>query len=215
MKARSKIHKGLQTKGNTKIDSTILIEKTGAMQITVRKGAYTDVLGTVYKIPADTVIDVKAGTDNYVALIHNPTTKENRIWHAEVTLPWTTPHVIPEPPADFKLLQTLIGWGWFIIPTGTTDITDIPLYCFTWIDNVPIRYKPELDPETLRIVAKPKIIGKGEETGKEYEFDEIEHFVADKPGIYFYCPKDGMVTRGRPCKVCGNLDTVKIKEVKK
>jgi len=182
------------------------------MQITVRAGKYIDVLGVEYTLPADKPIDLAAPTNNFVALIYNPETGEVDVWHTTDVDALEAKTLTP--PTGFRLLQTLIGWGWFVIPAGTTDIADIPLYCFTWIDNLPIRYKPELDPETLRIVAKPKLVGKGEETETEYEFDEIIHFVADEPGVYFYCPLDGAVTRGRPCKVCGNLDTVKVKEVK-
>jgi len=207
MKPKSKIYMGLQRKGNTKIDSTILVEKTGAMEITIRKGTYTDVLGETYTLDTDKVLTLVDGTNNFVALIYNPATGVLDVWHT------TDPGAVP--PTGFKLLQTLIGWGWFVIPTGTTDITNIPLYCFTWIDNtVEQRYKRERDPETFQVVERIKFYGKGEETGKEYEFDEIEHFIADKLGTYFYCPKDGAVTRGRPCKACGNMDTVKVKERK-
>jgi len=201
---KSKIHMGLQRKGNTKIDSTIKIEKTGSMEITVRSGTYIDVLGESFTLASDKVISLTAGTNNFVALIYNPDTGVLDVWHT------TDPQaVLPE---GFKLLQVLIGWGWFVIPSGVTDITDIPLYCFTWIDNVvEQRYKRERDPETFQIVDRIKFYGKSEETGQEIEFDELEHFIADEPGTYFYCPNEGAVTRGRPCKVCGNRDVVRIK----
>jgi len=195
---------GLQRKGATKLDSTLKIEKTGPMEITVRAGTYTDALGENYTLASDKVIALTADTNNFVALIYNPDTGVLDVWH--------TTDPLAEPPAGFKLLQTLIGWGWFVIPAGTTDIANVPLYCFTWIDNVvKQRYKRERDPETFQVVERIKFYGKGEETGQEIEFDELEHFVADRPGTYFYCPNEGAVTLGRPCKVCGNWDTVKVK----
>jgi len=205
MVVRSKIFMGLQRRGNTKIDSTIKIEKTGAMEITVRKGIYTDPLGVKYELPSDKVISLTPGTKLFVILIHNPDTGETDIWHT------TSRGIDLNLPPGFKFLERLIGWGWFIIPPDATDIANIPLYTMTWIDNVGMRYKRMRDPETFQIVDKLKFYGKGEETGKEYEFDELEHFVADLPGTYFYCPNEGAVTRGRPCKVCGNMDVVRIK----
>jgi len=199
---KSKIFKGLQRRGKTHIDSTIKIEKTGPMEITVRAGTFTDVNGETFTLTSDKVITLTDGTDNYVALIYNPDTGVVDIWHT------TEPE--PTLPSGFKLIQPLIRWGWFVIPTGTTDIANIPLYCMTWIDNVGIIYKLERDPR-FRIVKRIKFCGKGEETGKVYEFDEIEHFIADIKGTYFMCPNDGVVSRGRPCKKCGNMDTVKIK----
>jgi len=207
MVVKSRIGQGLQRRGNTKIDSNILIEKTGPMQITVRAGTYTDVLGVDYELKNDKVINLEAGTNNFVALIYNPTTGELDVWHA------TDPTA--EPPVGFKLLQVLIGWGWFVIPPGTTDIAGVPLHCSTWIDNVGFRYKKLRDPETFKVIEKPVFYGKGEETGKEYEFEEIEHFAVRRDegkGIYFLCPSCGAVSRGKPCKKCGNKDCVKIKE---
>ena len=204
---RSKIQKGLQRKGNTKTDSTILIEETGAMQITVRAGRFTDTLGESFDLLTDRTVDLTAGTNNFLALVYNPSTKVTDVWHA------TDPEA--QPPIGFKELQMLIGWGWFIIPLGTTDIANIPLYCFTWIDNdVQARYKKEINPKTFRVVDRIKFYGRGEETGEEYEIDEMVHFIAGQPGVYFMCPVEGAVTRGRPCKVCGNMNTVKIKESK-
>jgi len=204
-KVISKISKGLQRKGITSINSTILIEKTGVMQITIRAGRFTDVQSENFDLLADKVIDLVADTNNFVALVYNPVTGGVAVWH--------TIDGDADPPPGFKLLQTLIGWGWFIIPVGTTDIADVPLYCFTWIDNdAKPRYKKERDPETFQIEDRMKFYGRGEESGEEVEFDEIEHFIANQPGTYFMCPKDGAVTRGTPCKVCGNMDTVKIKE---
>jgi len=207
MVVKSGIHRGLQRRGNTQIDSDISIEKTGAMEVTVRAGTFVDVNGEEFTLTSDTPISLSAGTDNFVALIHNPGTGETRVWHA------TDPDA--EPPAGFKLLQTLVGWRWFVIPAGTTDIADVPLHTFTWIDNdVEQRYKKVSDPETLRVVDKLKFYGKGEESGKEYEFNEMEHFAQRKGqgGVFFMCPKCGAVTRGRPCKECGNRDTVKVKD---
>jgi len=184
------------------------------MEITIKAGTYTDVLGETYTLDTDKVIALTDGTDNFVALIYNPDTGVVDIWHT-TELPHTDPvtgEELPKPPEGFKVVQVLIGWGWFIIPAGTTDITDIPLYCFTWIDNIiEARTVIERDPLTYQPIKRIRFYGKGEESGMEYEIEEIEHFIADELGTYFYCPNEGAVTRGRPCKVCGNMDVVRIK----
>jgi len=89
----------------------------------------------------------------------------------------------------------LVGWGWLDVPEGVTDITNVKTYSFTWIDNVGVRYK------YVRVagvvLSNPMFFGKGEETGTEYEFDEIEHFAVrrdERRGTFYACLKEHSVT---------------------
>jgi len=194
---RSRIFRGLQRRGKTKIDSNILIEKTGPMQVTVRAGKYTDVLGAdfILNLKEDKTFNLLPGTNNFIALIYNPNNKELCVWHTYRRLDSREP-AIPMP-EGFKMLQVLVGWGWLVIPEGCTNINNIPSYCFTWIDNVGIKHKIVRDERTFGIVEKPVFYGKGEKTGSIYEFEEIEHFAVrrdENKGNFFACPQCKAVT---------------------
>ena len=212
---KSKIWKGLQRRGNTKIDSNIFIEKTAPMQITVKKGIYIDVIGGEYILSQDKVISLTDNTDNFIALIYNPATNDINVWH--------TTDYEALPPSGYFVLQVLVGWNWFIIPKGITDIRSLDHHhAFTWIDNVGILYKTYRD-KWGNIVRRPIFYGKGEKTKKKYLFEEVPHFARLKGegGIFRYCPKCGRVDddlkiiteeTSEKCGFCENFDTVRIKD---
>lgn len=126
---KSRIYKGLQRRGDTKIRSTIKIRQSGVMQIRVHGGTFTDVDGNKYILSKPKIIDLMPDTNNAVSLIHNPTTDEVAVWHR------TDPY--ESPPAGFREIQILIGWGWLVIPAGATMLPEF--YVFTWVDNIPMR----------------------------------------------------------------------------
>jgi len=197
---RSAIKKGLQRRGNSPVDSSILIEQTGDMEITVRAGSLTTPEGKSLTLASDTPITLTSD-DTWPTLVYVYLTLDGKVDYRTATPPdFNEP--VAFPPIDNKV-RLLIGWGWLVIPAGATTLPDF--HTFSWIDNLPMRRKPD---------GSLKLVGKGEDSGKEFEFDEIEHFAQRKGqgGVFFHCPQCGATTRGRPCRNCGNTDTVKIKD---
>jgi len=202
MSIRSSIHMGLQRRGNSKVDSDLEVKQTGDMELTISSGKLTTWEGDTYEVSKDQVLSLSSIAEPlYVCLVltnpPSPVVEASTLSQSDMNArkPFTTTN---EP------IQSLNYAGWFVIPPNATVLPDF--HVFTWIDNdVVPRKKP--DGSTV-------FIGKGEETGKEHEFDEMEHFAQRKGqgGVFFYCPECGAVTRGRPCKECGNLDCVRVKD---
>jgi len=210
---RSKIHRGLQRRGTTGIDSSILVEKTDAMQITVRAGTFVDVQGNIYTLDSDKVFDISSP----------PETKYIRIWLANPSSPTVDCQYILQSDLNQgkpwsgtlsgSRIQPLIREGWLVVPANATELP-IPIHAYTWIDNLPLRRKPD---------GSLKLVGKGEKSGEEYEFDEIEHVarLKGKSNILRHClncsrvddDQDAITSvKGLQCGYCGNEDTVRIKE---
>lgn len=196
MTIKSAIRKGLQRKGNTEIDSSILVEQTGDMEITIRSGSFVGVDGTEYIL----------GADEVVSLTSNPS-EDKKVWIG-LTNPSNPGIEVLEklvgigetPEQSNELIQTLVGWGWLVIPAGATTLPDF--YTYTFIGNVGVRRKAD---------GTPLFYGHGHESGKEFEFDEIPHFAQRRGGAagMFYHPSDGSVTKGAK----GDHDAVRIKDV--
>lgn len=195
---RSKIHRGLQRRGNTKVDSDILLDQTGDMQLTVRAGTFVDAEGKEYTINSDTVYDLSSDPnyDKEVFIgLRNPSNPT--VYKLEAAPPENE----SDRPDDH--IHLLVGWKWLVIPAGASALPDF--HTFTFIDNVGVREKP---------TGETVFFGRGEESGNEHEFTEIEHYAQRKGqgGVFFACPECGAVTRGKPCKECGSKDTVKVKD---
>jgi len=210
---RSKIHKGLQRRGNTEIDSSIQLEQTGPMELTARAGKFVNVQGNVYALPSDSVISLTSTTDKkYVSAWL--TTTDGETLQVE-TRELTQSQMDADESAsalDGKPIERLLGWDWCIIPANASSLPD-SVYTKTYIDNVKVRRKTD---------GSVVFYGRGEETGREYEFDEIEHFAQRKGqgGVFFLCPKCGRVdddkeiqssVKGSKCGFCKNEDVVKVK----
>jgi len=199
MTVYSKIHQGLQRRGDTALDSSILVEQTGPMIITVRAGDWITEKGETYTLPVDMDHTVPSNP-NYDTLnvleFTNPSAPTTEL------LSWKpgagdTP---PDPTYERIIFPPLIGSGWLVVPAGASSLPDFRAR--TTIDNVGIK-----------TTAEGSIIffGRGQESGREFEFDEIEHFARGrgKAGTIFYHPADGSVSRGKK----GDRDAVKIKDV--
>jgi len=59
----SKIHQGLQRPGRTRLDSSILVEQTGPMEITVRAGDWVAENGDVFTLLSDQVHAIPSDPD--------------------------------------------------------------------------------------------------------------------------------------------------------
>jgi len=202
---RSRVHKGLQRRGNTKIDSGISLEQTESMELTVKAGEFVDVQGNVYTLSSNSVISLTSTTDKKYVSAWLTTTDGKTLQVETRELTQAQLNAGEGAPAlNGRSVERLLGWDWCVIPANASSLPD-PVYTKTYIDNVGVRRKPD---------GSVVFHGRGEETGNEYEFDEMEHFAQKKGrgGVFFYCPKCGAVTRGRPCKECGNRDTVKVKD---
>jgi len=213
---RSKIHKGLQRRGITRIDSSIRMEQTGSMELTVRAGEFVDVQGNVFVLPEDKSISFEPAAEKKYTSAWL-TTADGKTLDVE-TRELTQSQLDSgesAPALAGKSVVRVLGWDWCIIPPNASSLPKTHTY--TWIDNLPLKRKVD---GSLRLV------GRGEETGEKYEFDEIEHFAQRKGqgGIFSYCPKCGKVDDDRKniteeesekCGYCGNKDTVEVKNCDK
>jgi len=211
---RSKVHKGLQRRGNTRIDSSILLEQTGPMELAVRAGEFVDVQGNVYALPSDSVISLTSTTDKKYVSAWLTTTdgktlqvETRELTQAQLNAGEAASALNGEP------VERLLGWDWCIISANASSLPD-PVHTKTYIDNVGVRRKPD---------GSVVFYGRGEETGNEHEFDEMEHFAQRKGqgGVFLMCPKCGKVdddkeilssVKGSKCGFCEHKDTVKVKD---
>jgi len=206
MGAKSTIRRGLQRRGNTQIDSSILVEQTGDMEIMVRSGFFQDVGGNKFTLESDEVISLTSdGTydkEVYIALT-NPSNPGIEILTHLVGSRNDYPDLSPDEEwlTNFEPIQVLVGWKWLVIPAGATILPDF--YTYSFIGNVGVRRKPD---------GTPTFYGHGQESGEEFEFDEIPHFAQSRGAAagMFYHPSDGSVTKGAK----GDPDAVRIKDVK-
>jgi len=212
MAIRSRIHRGLQRRGATKIDSDILVEQTGDMQITVRAGTFVDVQGNEFVLTDDAVFDLTSAAETkyiqfWLTNPSNPAVDKLEILQSELNAGEQWKGTI-----SGQRIIRLVMAGWLVIPANVTFLPDF--HCFTWIDNLPARRKPD---------GSIKLVGKGEDSGEEFEFDEVEHFakLGGKANILRHCPSCGKIddalteitsTEGSQCGHCGDRDTVKVKE---
>lgn len=65
---RSILYQGRIYAGATRLSSTLQVEQTGPMQLTVRKGVLTDVAGTEHALEDDAVLDIP-GPGEYAFLV--------------------------------------------------------------------------------------------------------------------------------------------------
>jgi len=127
-------------KASTTLESTIKVEQTGPMQITVRAGYFVDMKGNKYEVLDDQVIDLTADAtydkEIYIALVRNIDTGEVDIWVDDRVFDgYTYPAEVTDIEGNWELITPIIGRDWFIIPPGTTDITDVEKYYMAVIDK--------------------------------------------------------------------------------
>jgi len=125
---KSEVHKGLIRRGATKLDLTIEVEQTAPMQLTVRKGTYTNVSGDAYELRKDVALDFIGDVDKTitVSLVLKTSSGEVDIWVDEV--PMDGLHLPADTPSGYQVLIELIGASWFILPTGCADLSQIDIY---------------------------------------------------------------------------------------
>ena len=133
---KSEVGKGLISRGTTKLDLSIVIEQTGPMQLTVRKGAYTETDGTVSALLQDQILSFNADANFSksvtISLVKNISSGAVDVWVDEVLQDGLT--MPGDPPSGYQVIMNLVGGGWFIIPAGCVDLSNVDIYCFKVIN---------------------------------------------------------------------------------
>ena len=133
---RSETFKGLIYSGNTQLASTIVVEQTGKMQLTVRKGVFTHTDGSYWTLPANAVFNLVADPtypievkieigdieSDSVADIWCGTKVNDGIEEFDLPVGWNTGHTLV-----FN----------FVIPAGCTDLTDVDIFVLTVLPGFP------------------------------------------------------------------------------
>lgn len=152
MTIKSKLRKGLQSRGKTSIDANITLEKTGT-QISVSQGTFINVNGKKYSVPATTK-DI--GTSQYERRfgVYLAGTQGNE--RIEIS------QKLPE-----DVIQTFVLRDWFIVPENTSELSNIDMYAYGWIDTHPSKVMKDL-PDNAEAV-KHSDIQKLKSSGNELE----------------------------------------------
>ena len=122
------VHRGLIYAGQTRLASTIRLEQTGPMQVTVRAGTFTGTDGTPHRLAAD-----------QLGLFSSDPTAVKQ-YEAELGLTATgavevclrsriPPDGYPPLPAGWRTLSVLICT--VTVPRGATDLTEVPIHVLT------------------------------------------------------------------------------------
>jgi len=126
-------------KASTSLESSIRVEQSGPMQITVRKGYFIDMQGNKYELKDDQVIDFSSDStydkEIYVALVKNITTEEVDIWVDDRIIDGFTEAA--DVPDGWEVITPLVGRDWLIIPAGTADIKNVEKRYLAIVENKP------------------------------------------------------------------------------
>lgn len=136
MTIKSELYKGKIFSGDTQLASTILVEQTGAMQLTVRAGTFTHTDGRTWTLDADAVFDLVADA-NYPTQV---TIEIGDIEPDGIMDVWCGTKV-QDGIEDFDIPE---GWNaghplvfGFSVPAGCTDLTPIDIFVLTVLDGFP------------------------------------------------------------------------------
>ena len=136
MTIKSEVYNGKIYAGDTQLSSTLEVEQTGAMQLTVKSGTFTNTGGTQWTLDADVVFDL-------VADENCPTNVKIEIGDVEpdgILDVWCGT-CVQDGIEEFDVPE-----GWiaghplvynFSIPSGCTDLTQIDIYALTVLDGFP------------------------------------------------------------------------------
>ncbi|MBE3144664.1 MAG: hypothetical protein IMZ61_12200 [Planctomycetes bacterium] len=139
---KSEIYKGHIYAGATELASTIVVEQTGLMQLTVRKGKFTCTDGTSHLMESDSVFDLVSHPDYFteikIEIGHIPH-EDPSDWSGIVDI-WCGTKVNDgveefDPPAGWVTGHPLVFN--FVIPAGCTDLTPIDIFVLTVLPGFP------------------------------------------------------------------------------
>ena len=136
MTIKSEIYKGEIYAGDTQLSSTIAVEQTGAMQLTVKAGTFTHTDGQPWLLDADAVFDL-------VSDANHPTSVKIEIGDIEpdgIMDVWCGTKVEDgieefDVPEGWNIGQELVFN--FSIPAGCTDLTPIDIFVLTVLPGFP------------------------------------------------------------------------------
>jgi hypothetical protein len=126
--------------GDTPLASTLVVEQTGPMQLTVRAGEFTTTGDVNAQIPSQTL--VYAGDFPYV-LSSDPTL--DKAYTFELGTLNGAPDILCRSQLDGEVLPAApVGWvhvHWLVegkVPAGTTDLAPCALRVFTVLPGFPV-----------------------------------------------------------------------------
>lgn len=136
MTIKSDVYKGKIYSGSTRLASTIAVEQTGLMQLTVKSGVFTHTNGDTWTLASDAVFNLTSSPDY-------PTGVKIEIGDIEpdgVMDVWCGTCVQDgvdefDIPAGWRVGHALVFN--FSIPAGCTDITPIDIFVLTVLPGFP------------------------------------------------------------------------------
>lgn len=165
MTVKSTRRKGLQSRGNTPIDGDFTISKSGTV-VEVSSGTFIDVNGNEYTVP-QTSVDVGTSTE----------IKEIGIWLYEDKNGNTHVEIGEKRPNN--VIQMLVAPDWFIVPANTSDLSNVDMYAFGWIDSHPKEIVERL-PDNAEAVAH-RDLQKLKRNGNELTLENVPDVALQKP----------------------------------
>jgi hypothetical protein len=132
----SELYRGLVYAGATPLSSTLVVEQTGPMQITIRAGEFTYVDGRTCHQDADTVIDLVS--DPVFPCAYKVDLGfvfgQPHAWWSSRRLDPDNPAEFEEPPG-WELLDHFIYE--FVVPAGAVSLDGVPIVVLTVAPGFP------------------------------------------------------------------------------
>lgn len=166
MSVITKRRKGLQSRGKTSIDADLTIEKFGTV-VSVSDGTYVDINGNEYSVNGTRKDIGKSKNDRKIGVYIVDTGNSFDVKIGERS------------EVSGEVLQVLVYPDWFKVPANTSDLSNVDMYAFGWIDENPEEVEKQLPDNSEAL--QHKDLQKLKRDGKELTVENKADLVIQKP----------------------------------